>query len=641
MSPGRLAPDHTRAPPQAFVSTYPTRIRTYRNSLLHPVQQPATALPAPRTTKRGTTAINYAEDGYGDSDFDDDDNGSRRPTGLRSIKRDESSFDRTGQQETRYGREAFAPLDTQAIWRTWMGKLPTQTTENQNLIQTTLPLILVPIRIDLDITSFRPQRAYDPPPQAVQATLDALASPEPTPNYKLKDFFLWNLHEALTTPERFALNLFDELDLPESRRNYIVVEITKQIREQLEEYAGVALHPLFLSPNSSGAAGHTNKTQVSINGAPKTNGITNGDVGSHAQLPQLQDKHQVKTPNEHPHGITATANTASADDIDHLHNPDDAYRCIINLSLPLLNHLYTDRFEWSLLHPPGLAEHFARVTAADLGLSGEWANAIAHAIYESVLQLKRLICEDKASLLLFPGELANDALMTNTAGMTEEEEADIMALGGPTQVAAEAGWRYDPDTLGATWEPGFEVLGKDEIEKREGDRERELRRSRRDTARFSSTHAIGGDGEGGRRGARQSDYFHGGLGSNVAEDGTPAPMGRGERSKKKRRFRSLSPRGKDGTPDGQTAGYGGEESKLSEVERKDWRCKHCRTWGASGVWAVRDGPQGKRSLCHNCGWLWENEGRDKMVWSKGLFGGDTSLAVMSRDGHVYAHGSRR
>ena len=62
-------------PPQAFISSYAPRLRTYANSLLTPVIQPTTALAAPlsRTTKRGTTAINYAEDGYEDYDDDDDD----------------------------------------------------------------------------------------------------------------------------------------------------------------------------------------------------------------------------------------------------------------------------------------------------------------------------------------------------------------------------------------------------------------------------------------------------------------------------------------------------------------------------------------------------------------------------------------
>ena len=98
-------------------------------------------------------------------------------------------------------------------------------------------------------------------------------------------------------------------------------------------------------------------------------------------------------------------------------------------------------------------------------------------------------------------------------------------------------------------------------------------------------------------------------------------MGRGARSKKKRRFRSLSPNGRD-TPDGQ-AGYGGGAALTDEYvvlsiasdmfefyetllthtpiysERRAWRCSHCLVWGPA-VWAVRDGPNGAKVslLCY-------------------------------------------
>src|SRR2546430_3649938 len=43
----------------------------------------------------------------------------------------------------------------------------------------------------------------------------------------------------------------------------------------------------------------------------------------------------------------------------------------------------------------------------------------------------------------------------------------------------EAGWRYEPERLAADWEPTVEILSKEEIERREGDRERQIRRLRR------------------------------------------------------------------------------------------------------------------------------------------------------------------
>src|SRR5436190_22456147 len=78
--------------PHAFVCSYPPRLRTFGNALIAPVI-PQTQLPPARLTKRGTTAINYAEDGFDDDDFEDSE-GPRRPTGLRSLRRDDSSIEK-------------------------------------------------------------------------------------------------------------------------------------------------------------------------------------------------------------------------------------------------------------------------------------------------------------------------------------------------------------------------------------------------------------------------------------------------------------------------------------------------------------------------------------------------------------------
>ncbi len=130
----------------------------------------------------------------------------------------------------------------------------------------------------------------------------------------------------------------------------------------------------------------------------------------------------------------------------------------------------------------------------------------------------------------------------------------------------------------------MEILSKEEMEKREGERERQARRLRRETARFSSTTGLlGGTPFGAPMAPLEPDEER---------------MGRGERSKKKRRFRSLSPIARGGTPGGRgtpdVGGYGGGGGgSLTELERNNWRCAHCRIWGTS-VWAVRDGPYGAR-----------------------------------------------
>jgi len=104
---------------------------------------------------------------------------------------------------------------------------------------------------------------------------------------------------------------------------------------------------------------------------------------------------------------------------------------------------------------------------------------------------------------------------------------------------------------------------------------------------------------GGMPQADQSGYF-GANNSFNAGDPAEERMGRGERSKKKRRFRSLSPvarantPGGRGTPDvGGIMGYGGSGGGLNDYERSTWRCSHCKIWGTA-VWTVRDGPMGPK-----------------------------------------------
>ncbi|KKK23431.1 RSC complex subunit Sfh1 [Aspergillus rambellii] len=556
------------SPLRGYITSYPPRVRQYGNALFTPVIPQSQVGPTSRTTKRGTAAVNYAEDGFDDDDFDDSE-GPRRPTGLRSLRREESSFDKVALAE-KLGKEIHAPVEVQGVFRDWMIKrMLRPACADQLQIQAQLPLTLIPIRIDLEVPAHQPLEPFPLPRNvldpAINPTLPAYRRPDPLPAFRIKDTFMWNLHEALATPEEFAIGFVRDMDLPNPQA--MTTTISTQIRQQLEEYAGVALHPLFQSAQPKLALSQAGLSRdVSVSATP---------VPTHAA-----------TPDSRANQLTTTKEPLVNDSIL---NPDDAYRCMINLNINLQNKLYTDKFEWSLLHPPGMAEEFAKVTCADLGLAGEWVGAIAHGIYEAVLKLKKEVCE-------------SGGLISGLGGYGNE--IDNQAANG-----AEAGWRYDPEGLGDEWEPKVETLSKEEIEKREGDRERQIRRLRRETARFSSTTGI--TPEISRQG---SGYF---------DIDSETPLGRGERNKRKRRFRSLSPLGRGGTPGGRGtpdtgsgAGYGGGGGTLSEWERQNWRCSNCMVWG-SAVWAVRDGPAGPRTLCHNCGLLFE---RDKVApeWSRDL-----------------------
>lgn len=551
-----------RTKPQAFQSTYAPRLRTYNNALLTPVLPSApTNNSLSRTTKRGTTIINYAEDGYEDIEEDSDDP-RRRPTGLRSLRKEDS----VSRQELadKAGKETWEPVQVQGIWRDWMGKTRSVRSDQQTAAQASLPMTLIPIRIDVDVPAFIPQPAFPAPSTAgVDLSLPQYRQGEATVPYKLRDIFCWNLHETLITTDQFAQTLAQDLDLP--NRAHVVADISKQIRTQLEEYSGVALHPLFHTEPDPPAP---QPRQPTVPATPAVNGTTtksqiDSPAVSRPDTPAQTIEPVTPAPAQDT-GVVTPKVTAEATPIlpdSEDYNPDDTYRCIVNLNLNMSSMLYTDKFEWSLLHPPGTAEAFAKTTCADLGLAGEWVPAMTHAIYEAVLRLKKEACEA-------------GGLVAGWGGLQQELPNDA-ALG------TEAGWRYDPDHLAEDWEPKVEILSKEEMEKREGDRERQIRRLRRETARFSSTTGM--------------------LGGTPFAAGPPAEleeerMGRGERSKKKRRFRSLSPLARGGTPGGRgtpdVGGYGGGGA-LTDQERQTWRCMHCRIWGSS-VWAVRDGPAGPR-----------------------------------------------
>lgn len=609
------------APTQAFVTSYASRLAKYGNSLYTPVVPSTTTAPTSRTTKRGTTIINYADDAYDDDDFDEGE-GQRRPTGLRSLRREEAQSKEL-LNGGRIGKEIAHPVEVQGIYREWMtrrtvkptygpifsnlwrpeadefSRFASPRTDQQVNIQAQLPLTLIPIRVDVDV----PASQHDPPfpltrnaqEYGFHTGMAAFQRPEPSAPYRIRDIFLWNLHESLFTPEDFAQTLVRELDLPNPVA--LTLSISQQIRTQLEEYAGVALHPAFHHQSKPVALADVAAAARVINApsnpvtprpslAPfksRPSSATPGP-GTPIKVPSTPlpsdgaklDAHGSPTVAK-PSSDLATQDQLNAN-YDLFLNPDDTYRCIINLTIALSSRLYTDKFEWSLLHPPGFAEVFAHQTCADLGLGGEWVLAITHAIYEAVLNLKK--------------NAFDGAILRVGGGAWGQGEVDNQAV----RAEEGAGWRYDAEDFGAEWEPKLEVLSKEEIEKREGDRERELRRMRREGAKFSSTSGMMPSMREQEAQSRAS-YFDppGGIGGGDSE--TPN-MGRGERSKKKRRFRSLSPVARvaaspaEGT-NGAGTGWGGAENKLQEYERQNWRCAWCLIWGTA-IWAVRDGPSGPR-----------------------------------------------
>lgn len=158
-------------------------------------------------------------------------------------------------------------------------------------------------------------------------------------------------------------------------------------------------------------------------------------------------------------------------------------RAIVNILVLLDKQLYLDRFEWSLTEQQLTPEKFALIVVADMGLLLEFKPAIAHAIYEAVLRLKKDLTE-------------NSFAFEPDTHVYRSEAALAVATVPPT-----AGLRTDVDgsrTMNGAWEPVVEILTQWEMEKREIERERNLRRLKRETIKM-------GHDDGKRRSKRGRD----------------------------------------------------------------------------------------------------------------------------------------
>ncbi|KAI5969993.1 hypothetical protein CANMA_001033 [Candida margitis] len=135
---------------------------------------------------------------------------------------------------------------------------------------------------------------------------------------------------------------------------------------------------------------------------------------------------------------------------------------IIDLSVNLNKQLYQDRIEWDLNQNEITPEKFAEIVVADLGLSLEFNLAISHALHEIIIRVKKEIIEGS-----FNNEIHNLHLVK---GIFFEQGLRIF-----TESSVSNG--------NDRWEPSVEILSSSEIERRENERIRNLRRLKRENMR--------------------------------------------------------------------------------------------------------------------------------------------------------------
>lgn len=154
------------------------------------------------------------------------------------------------------------------------------------------------------------------------------------------------------------------------------------------------------------------------------------------------------------------------------------YHVIIDLSVNLDKKLYQDKFEWDLSQSDVSPEYFADIVVADMGLPLEFKPAISHSLHEVILRMKKEIIDG-----------------TYNHELHKYQQLSGLIFESGIRITTEASSHNGNDQ----WEPIVEILTPWEIEKREIERERNIRRLKRENIRrevddFSSSKRRAGVG---------------------------------------------------------------------------------------------------------------------------------------------------
>lgn len=131
---------------------------------------------------------------------------------------------------------------------------------------------------------------------------------------------------------------------------------------------------------------------------------------------------------------------------------------IINLTCNLQKNFFEDKFQWNLNDSSLAPENYAEIIVTDLGLTREYIPLLSFSLHETILKIKKDFLE---------GHL-NQEMVYNEAAF-----------------GYMAGVRLNIEELGQNWCPKIEILTLEEIQRREIEKERNLRRLKRESDRLS------------------------------------------------------------------------------------------------------------------------------------------------------------
>ncbi|KAM0755771.1 SNF5-domain-containing protein [Meredithblackwellia eburnea MCA 4105] len=251
--------------------------------------------------------------------------------------------------------------------------------------------------------------------------------------YKLRDTFTWNLRESIVTPEVFASHLCEDLRLP---FNPFYKEIVSQIKRHIEDASLAEEYEAYLGDRLDGVREENRQWFEELKYKRKLD-----EEGFPILIPEEMDE---------------TEQPLTLRDFQRQEGRDEELRVLIKLDITLDSFQLVDKFEWDISDPHNSPEAFAEIFAADLGLGGEFKTAIAHSIREQVDVFVKSLC-----------------LLGHVTGLPIPDD-DLRREFLPSLFEP-----FRPDA--AEFTPVLTQLSPDEVERNDKEREREVRRKRRQT----------------------------------------------------------------------------------------------------------------------------------------------------------------
>ncbi|KAI3614642.1 hypothetical protein CBS9595_003913 [Malassezia furfur] len=465
-----MLPQAPIARAQAMYSTYASQMRAGTTTLMQPILRNANDDALERGERgdhrgRYARAVYYGEDATDDDDdldSNDEEYGAsrRKRQSVASDARATDSPDTHGPGDVE-GESELRPPGSQLgvpVPRNRLVVRPARRTPHAYFSDAQLTQhasnteVLVPIRIEFH-----------------------------TDTHRIKDVFLWNLHERLITPYQFAQIFLQDLALPltpyavqiesliiqqladampllddadtDGLGRIIDMKASSRERKRAEAEAEAQRRRIAAASAQPGDAPPEKRKR----GRPRKYPLPNADepAAAAAATPAaeppiafVQDAPPRDSPAEEREAAAALTDPkaaekarvretlASVDAEDDLRVIVDVRGALTQYEVQILRHMLRDRLEWDLTSPL-TPEAFAQSLTRDLGLSTESTVLISHAVREQLLRHRRAALE----LGLFGSGKIYRCTMDELVEVYKREQAEM-------QAAAEQAGAHDAEAAG-------------------------------------------------------------------------------------------------------------------------------------------------------------------------------------------------